>query len=296
LAWRAARTSHALTWLLGYTHRPATDLVEIDITFACNLRCLNCDRSCTQAPAAGHMTVAQVARFIDETRAAGRRWRRVRVMGGEPTLHPDIDEILALLVRWRDQESPDTALELVTNGHGERVRRVLGRVPPGIRVKDTRKTDRFQPKFEAFNLAPADEPLFSHTDFAHGCWISQECGLGLNAHGWYPCAVAGGIDRVFSDENARVSLPSAGDELRGELRRACARCGHFRLGWWTTPSEREPVHGEPQSPSWRAAYQRFERRGPRLPIYGAAEDLATLPTELSGSGKSEQPDPMKSSS
>ena len=270
LAWRVVRTSRPLTQVLGYAHRPAADLIEIDVTFACNLRCLNCDRSCTQAPDAGRMTLAQVERFLDETRAARRRWRRVRVLGGEPMLHPDIDGILARLLAWRDTESPDTRLEVVTNGHGSHVREAIARVPPGVLVKDTRKVGRVQPKFEAFNEAPCDDRRFAWADFAHGCWITEECGVGLNVYGYYPCAVAGGIDRVFGEGTGRAELPSEGDALRDELRRACARCGHFRNGWWTPPDDRAPVEGEPQSPTWRDAYARSSRGKRRLPLYGAS--------------------------
>lgn len=268
LAWRVVRTSRPATRVLGYAHTPAPDLIEIDVTFACNLRCLNCDRSCTQAPDAGRMSVAQIERFLEETRATGRRWRRVRVLGGEPMLHPDIDRILTALVAWRDRESLGTSIEVVTNGHGRHVEEAIARVPRGVAVKNTRKASRVQPKFEAFNEAPCDDARFAWADFAHGCWITEECGIGLNAHGYYPCAVAGGIDRVFHEGVGRAALPAPGEAFRDELRRACARCGHFRGGWWTPPEERAPVEGEPWSPTWRDAYVRATRGRRRLPLYG----------------------------
>ncbi|MDB4930543.1 MAG: hypothetical protein JWM10_3027 [Myxococcaceae bacterium] len=267
LAWRIARTSRLATRVLGFAHTPAQDLIEIDVTFACNLRCLNCDRSCTQAPDAGHMTLAQVERFVVETRESARRWRRVRVLGGEPMIHPDIDRILAILLAWRDRESPDTTIEVVTNGHGRHVQEAIARVPEGVVVKNTRKAGRVQPKFEAFNEAPCDDARFAWTDFAHGCWVTEECGIGLNALGYFPCAVAGGIDRVFREGAGRASLPAEGETFREDLRRACARCGHFRGGWWTPLEDRTPVEGEPWSPTWRAAYARAARGRRRLPLY-----------------------------
>lgn len=271
LAWRVMRTSRPMTRLFGYTHRPASDLIEIDVTFACNLRCLNCDRSCTQAPSGEHMTLAQVERFIAETRASRRSWRRVRVLGGEPMIHPHIDEILAALVRWRDAESPDTRLEVVTNGHGRVVNAAIARVPRGVVVKNTAKVGRVQPKFEAFNEAPRDDWRFAWTDFAHGCWITEECGIGLNAHGYYPCGVAGGIDRVFGDGRGSPQLPPPEETFRAELRAACSRCGHFRAGWWTPIAHRIPVAGEPKSRTWAEAYAQQPKRRRHLPLYAQAE-------------------------
>ncbi len=264
---RAVRTSQAVTAVLGPQFRPATDLIEIDITFACNLRCFNCDRSCTQAPEGGRMTVEQIQRFVTESREQGRQWRRIRIMGGEPTLHPEFAGILNVLLSWRDEESPGTLLELVTNGYGDRVRRVLERVPAGIRVKNTGKEERFQPKFEPFNLAPSDDGLLRHADFSNGCWITKECGIGLNAYGYYPCAVAGGIDRVFGEDIGRKRLPSPDDPMSDLLRASCARCGHFRNGHFLPVRERTPVAGEPQSRAWREAYRRYRDGRPVLTRY-----------------------------
>lgn len=266
---RAARTLPWVTRRLGPTHRPSLDLVEIDLTFACNLRCLNCDRSCTQAVDARAMSVDQIAHFLDETRSSGRAWRRVRLLGGEPTLHPDLDRILAMLLDWRDMESPGTLLELVSNGHGERVTQVLARVPAGVKVKDTAKAGRHQAKFEAFNLAPIDDPLFARSDFCNGCWIAQDCGIGLNRFGWYPCAVAGGIDRVVGLGIGLPRLPTSTADFDEALRAACALCGHFAVGRWTDPETREPVHGAPQSRAWMNAYRGFAEGKPDLPLYGS---------------------------
>jgi hypothetical protein len=264
---RSVRTSRAITLLRGPQFRPATDLIEIDITFACNLRCFNCDRSCTQAPDGGRMTVEQIQRFVAESREQGRQWRRIRILGGEPTLHPEIEVILKILLAWRDESSPGTLIELVTNGHGDRVRRVLERIPEGVRVKNTGKEDRFQPQFEPFNLAPCDDGLLRYADFSNGCWITLECGIGLNAYGYYPCAVAGGIDRVFGGDIGRKRLPSLEDPMVDLLRESCARCGHFQNGCFVPREARSPVEGEPRSKTWRDAYHRYGDARPVLTRY-----------------------------
>lgn len=283
---RAIRTSAIATRLFGYSHSPSVDLVEIDITFACNLMCLNCDRSCRQAPDGDRMSVDQILRFLEETRRVGRRWRRVRLLGGEPTLHPELDQILGVLLAWRDRESPDTEIELVSNGHGARVRRVLTDLPPGVKVKDTAKSGTFQPKFEAFNIAPRDERLFGASDFRHGCWITQDCGVGLNAHGWYPCGVAGGIDRVIGHGVAQSTIPKDPEALRDALASSCAVCGHFRVGTWTDPTGRAPVTGEPRTRAWADAYERFGSAPPKLPRYGAADAGSQMPTAENASARS----------
>src|SRR5262249_20587376 len=81
------RVQKPVTALLGPQYRRSRDFIEIDITYACNLNCYNCNRSCEQAPTGEHMTVEQVERFVAESVAAGKQWKRIRLLGGEPTVH-----------------------------------------------------------------------------------------------------------------------------------------------------------------------------------------------------------------
>lgn len=42
----------------GRPFQPSRNYAEIDITYKCNLKCINCNRSCTQAPIDTEMPVA----------------------------------------------------------------------------------------------------------------------------------------------------------------------------------------------------------------------------------------------
>lgn len=252
---RRLRVDPRVTRVLGHRHRRSRELVELDITWACNLRCFQCNRSCEQAPTGEQMSVEQVRRFVDESLAAGQRWVRIRILGGEPTLHPRLDAILTELLRYREAV-PEVRLELVTHGHGERTRAVLAGLPPGIEVENTGKEGPEQP-FEAFNAAPMDDPRWAGADFASGCVIPEVCGVGLGSYGWYPCAVAAGIDRVIGLDVGRPSLPGPADTMEDQLRLLCRWCGHFQR-------DRRPARSE----SWERAYAAWRERRPRLTRYG----------------------------
>lgn len=256
--WRH-RVRPAVTRLLGPRHRRSRTRIELDVTWACNLRCFNCNRSCEQAPTGEGMTVEQVARFVDESLAAGKRWERIRVIGGEPTLHPRFAEILDELRRYKDAV-PDVLVEVATHGHGERTRAVLAALPGWVAVEDTRKETPAQP-FQAFNVAPADLPAYAGADFANGCPVTEVCGVGLGPYGYYPCAVAAGIDRVFGLGLGRARLPGDDDDLHDQLRAFCRLCGHFRR------EVEPPVTGPVQSATWRAAYARWREAPPVLGRY-----------------------------
>lgn len=257
--WRHLRIGRWLTRVLGPQYRRSRDLLELDITYLCNLRCLNCNRSCTQAPEALHLAPARLRAWVDEWIARGLRWRRIRVLGGEPTLHPQFSEIIAELQRYRHWH-PDCAVELVTNGHGDRVRKALAELPRTIWVENSHKAGPVQPEFGPFNLAPCDDAAYRHADYRNGCAIMRECGMGLTPLGYYPCAVAGGIDRVVDAGWGRPHLPDPDDDMLPVVAASCALCGRFRDGHYVPRNLRPPLFEARLSPSWIALYARWRDR------------------------------------
>ncbi len=255
----AIRCQRPLVRILGRPFVRSRRWVEIDITYRCNLRCLNCNRSCTQAPAAIDMPVAQVEAFLADSVSAGMQWRRIRLLGGEPTLHPDFKSIVGLLDRYRCDHDPGLRIVICTNGRGRRVREMLSALPPQIIIKNTHKTDR-QRLFRPFNNAPIDGRRYRLADFGCGCRIIQDCGLGLTPQGYYPCAIAGGIDRIFGFGLGRRSLPSVEDDMIDLLERFCPLCGQFGFSW--------PSRQLRMSPVWEWGYARYyrcqSRTGPSL--------------------------------
>jgi hypothetical protein len=101
-------------------------------------------------------------------------------------------------------------------------------------------------------MAPVDSFWHRFSDFSAGCRILSECGLGLTPLGYYACAVAGGIDRVFRFGLGRKHLPEAGDTLIDQLSAFCPLCGHFGFAW---PTRRTRI-----SPVWKHAYRRYRLR------------------------------------
>jgi hypothetical protein len=254
--WQALRCQRLAVNLVGRPFRRSRRFVEIDITYRCNMRCPNCNRSCTQAPAAIDMPPAQLQAFLAASRSAGVRWQRIRLLGGEPTLHPDLTVMLELLENYRIRHNPQVRLVICTNGSGARVRRALSALPPTVIVKNTHKTGR--PRlFRPFNRAPCDLWWCGLADYRCGCRILEDCGLGLTPQGYYPCAVAGGIDRIFGFGLGRRTLPPGDDEMTDLLEHFCPLCGHFGFGW--------PTRRVVQSPTWIKGYESYGQRRRRAP-------------------------------
>jgi hypothetical protein len=211
-----------------------------------------------------------LGKFIDESITAGRIWKRIRVLGGEPTTHPDILQMLGSLVEYKGRYNPEVQLEIVSNGFGEEAGAIISNIPKEVIVTNTHKTSVTANRFEDFNLAPQDDARHAITDFRNGCWITEECGLGLTPFGYYHCAVAGGIDRVVGYDLGLKHLPSTERDygaMTHQMRRLCRWCGHFQSGEKVHTRERRLISELSYSSSWAEAYEQYKAQKPELDMY-----------------------------
>ncbi|MDX1909828.1 MAG: glycosyltransferase [Bacteroidia bacterium] len=251
------------------TFLPNFQKIEIDITYACNLKCINCNRSSTQAPTAEVMDLARIEAFITESIHLGKCWELINLLGGEPTLHPQFQDIVRLILdAYIEPHAPHTLLQITSNGYGPEVQAQLGQLPrhPQIIIDYASfKDDRTVPYFSPFNLAPADDPHASHSDYHKGCWVTSYCGIGLNQLGYYPCGVAGGIDRVFRMNKGAGSLAELEQQARQMLDTFCRYCGNFsdyavNKGNFIPRHEKAVLTQARMSPTWKNAYKTYNGR------------------------------------
>ena len=178
-------------------------------------------------------------------------WKRIRILGREPTLHSRIFDIIDLLKDYQRDFNPSVRLVLGTNFFGNQVHRVLEKLPDTIIIKSTLKVSRVN-FFKPFNMAPVGSHFYRFSDYTCGCRIIEECGLGLTPSGFYMCAVAGGIDRIYRYNLGRKKMPDEPDTFSDQMSAFCRLCGHFGFQWPTRISK--------QSKTWRMAYQRINRK------------------------------------
>lgn len=254
--WWRMRTKRGMTRLLGRQFIRTREKIEIDLTYACNLKCHDCNRSCRQAPENSELSLERIAEFIDDSLNRKIEWKRIRLLGGEPTLHSQFEDVLYEFARYK-AEYPKCRMEVVSNGHGRHVQRKLLHIPPFFHIENTMKASDTQPFFYSFNLAPKDETHHRHTDFTNGCSNIVECGIGLTPTGYYPCAIAGGIDRVAGWNLGRTSIPDEEDDMLDLLEKFCGQCGRFESRKFTTP-ELMPVYTPGLiSQSWESLYDEW---------------------------------------
>ncbi len=242
------RVSQRVTRVLGPRFSRSRTLLEIDLTYICSLRCQGCNRSIDKAPSNENVSIDQINQFINESVQCGHSWKGIRILGGEPTLHPEFLAILDSLMAYRKKHLPNLRITVVSNGYSERTKLILNKIPEGILVENTSKVSGVQVDFAPFNNAPQDYPEHARSDFRNGCWITKGLGMGLTPNGYYHCAIAGGIDRIFNFKIGRHSIPDSGDPLYEQFSALCSLCGHFCIH---APSK-TPTDGI--SSSWLEAF------------------------------------------
>jgi hypothetical protein len=254
--YRFIRIQKIFSFIMKPQYKRSRDNIEIDITYKCNLYCNNCNRSSTQAPDNIHISLVDIIKFVNSSIKNKKYWKRIRILGGEPTLHPDIFEILSELLRYKKFNSK-VLIELVTNGYGTKVNNILNKIPKEIWIENSQKKNTVQLSFGPFNLAPIDEKKFMFTDYSNGCSIMSDCGMGLTPMGYYPCAVSGGIDRIIKKNMGYKDLPKESDDMLDLVKEFCQYCGRFRDGHYIPKNIRKPIYEQETSLTWKHLYDNW---------------------------------------
>jgi hypothetical protein len=210
------------------------------------------------------MSLKQIKKFVDEAINLNYRWDSIKLRGGEPTLHPNILDILKILKKYKNFH-PESKIILLTNGIGEKVNKVLSSLPDWICIQNSYKeSGKYDYSFfNSYNVAPIDLFWYELTnDFSKGCIRLEVChGLALSRYGYYPCTNGANVDRVFGFNIGIKNLSSANENaLRTQMKTLCKYCGHYKL-------TNDLIREEKMSKSWKRIYQDYKLHKPELSLY-----------------------------
>ena len=215
------------------------------------------------------MSWFQIQQFLTESIKLNKRWTLINLLGGEPTLHPDFLPIVrAILSDYIIPHSPQTVLQITSNGYSEQTQHILAALPKSANIvvdAASFKESRRVPYFTSFNLAPIDDEKFKNADFSKGCWVISYCGIGLNKDGYYVCSAAGGIDRIFGFNQGIKKLAEVNESIKEQLNQFCRYCGNFseyapNQGDFIPRCEKAAQTKPLLSESWQKQYKTYNQR------------------------------------
>ncbi len=215
--------------------RGRVEKLQLEITYRCQLLCPRCNRHCNlqQLPYLhdADLTTAQLDRCIDQIRAANAHLRQIRVLGGEPLLHPKVNEFVVSLVSALMVDGLAETMVVVSNGvipARERLSPALAHPLVRAMVEQGRISCQIawpgkEDSFRGVLVSPADIGMSWRE-----CAVPRVCGSCLNAYGYWPNGNCGAIARLFGlSDYARFEFPTVFEEtwphLEADLCRHCVK-------------------------------------------------------------------------
>lgn len=166
-------------------------IIEIDVTNVCNKSCTNCTRFC------GHYTKDKIynldLKYIEDILITLKDFdKNVGLIGGEPTLHPEIDNIAKLYKKYRDKKSClftnteksyryDEYFGLIHVNKHDGTQAHTGLLVSSESVKNK------------YNIP--QEEIDKYID---KCWIQLEWSATVNPKGAFFCEVAGMLSYLYN--------------------------------------------------------------------------------------------------
>lgn len=242
-------------------NEPRFKTLEIEINSTCDKNCPHCDRFIDVAPAPP-MTLAQVEHFVDESLALDWQWDRIHILGGEPTLHAELSEIIDALCRYR-RRFPDVLLRLISNGAGKltAVRPMLDK--HDITVNVEAKSGKLPNWFTNMLRAPVDVLGSPEPIPPCGIFGISGCGIGLTKHGYFLCGCGASIARVCGLDVGVMRLQDLTyDAMLRQAEKICNVCGHHNRTSVIAQDDGEA------SPFWKNALEQYRQTVPPMSIYG----------------------------
>jgi hypothetical protein len=206
--------------------------IEIDVTDFCNMRCRMCVRGCDlKGPLKREMlSLADIQRFIKETINAGWRWNIVKVVGGEPTLHPDIVEIVKLIKKGKITNN----IFFFSNDISEKSKELKEIITPlvnryvtrlgvgGYKSKDKLSYEHHYTPY----IKPSDIGV-NYKANVNKCTIPFKCGMGFTSRGYGICCNAVNFMRILGHDSSLRTLTDLLSRKKyiEQMEKYCSICG-----------------------------------------------------------------------
>lgn len=245
--------------------------VELEINTACDLACFGCDRM-SDVTTAPNMNVDQVRLFVRESLELDWEWERIRLLGGEPTLHPHLKEIVEALRPYR-QRFPGVFIQLLSNGLGKLDQLKGWLEAQGVDCHVEGKTRTSQPAwFRNTRITPVDRDPDVGPLPPCGIFGPRDCGIGLTRHGYFLDGAGATVARVAGLDVGVMSLH--GVTLNAMLEQAkvlCRVCGHWNPPDGSVVTKPVSETGQVTGPFWTRTLALYKNKNVnQLRLYGQA--------------------------
>jgi hypothetical protein len=242
------------------THKITFTDVALNFTFACNLSCVGCDRASFVKPQhSPPMTPDRLRSFFDEVRSVGIELKGMRMVGGEPTLHPQFMEMAGICMDYARSTDHRCGVRIFSNQYSEASRKLLAEALqrwPKLRSTGEHKLRSwtFPPMTRYEFVSPQDAGV----DCRYPCPNMAgrgNCGAGVDQVGYALCPTGSVIDAILKLGARATSVRQMLDPefIRHQAEVTCSRCGNFMAYQQEDLPQLWYCNGTPVSKTYRNA-------------------------------------------
>jgi hypothetical protein len=188
-------------------------------------------------------------------------------LGGEPTLHSQLQEIVERLMEYR-HAYPEVLLRVISNGSGK-----IGEYRQWLEERQinmslaSKRAGAPPGYFDNMQIAPLDKDPNMGPAAPCGIFGTYGCGLGLTKHGYFLCGAGASIARVIGADIGVMRLADVTHAaMVKQAERLCNICGHWTGPTTDTLSQTGAITG----PFWREAIARYKQAVPPMSTYGVS--------------------------
>ena len=241
-------------------HKLTFNDAALNFTFACNLACVGCDRASFIKPEhSPPMTKERLGRFFEEVKSTGLELKRMRIVGGEPTLHPDFFEMTKMCMEYSRGVGHRCNVRIFSNHHTQETRDILIEVKkrhPRLQMMGGHKRKRAVfPRATRYEyVSPLDAGMVCN-DPCPNMGSRRKCGNGVDEVGYSLCPTAGPIDAILGLGARATTLKQMLDRefVDWQAKEICGRCGNFMAYADDEFPELWDCNGTPVSKTYRDA-------------------------------------------
>jgi len=198
-------------------------LIQIEVTNACNIGCANCTRFVGHHKKPYFMNLDFIEKAIDSLEGFKGG---IGIMGGEPTLHPQFEEICKLI----QKKGITHKCGLWTSGYkwNEYKKIIKETFKLGVYFNDhSDSRQRHQPILIAIEEVVEDKKLM--WQLIDNCWVHEMWSPSINLKGGFFCEVAAALDILFDGPGGYPIEPGwwnkTPEEFKDQIERYCPMCG-----------------------------------------------------------------------
>jgi len=234
--------------------------MEMNVTLRCTRQCAWCVKLMhLKNVQRSDVTIEQARLFVEQLRVQQARMGRLKLMGGEPAIHPHLVELIDVFAEAKDVIGRISVQSSLNARSAPALRGKGGALKGKARwfAKTPTKKDH-----TPWLISPADLGVTGKYGIDKRCGVQEGCGFGFEKWGFTSCAIGGTLGRLL-DVN-----PYSQRFFRRGIRDICKHCV-FSLGPKLNLVVRKAaMRGEIVAPT-----PTFERALPRYMAEGGEVDF-----------------------